>query len=77
MSLARLLSDATSYSFSPGKSTGPAKGWVIQTLTEGSTQPDSVLAKVVILSAGLNCVHLLNPLLEERERLKAYYVKGE
>ncbi|KAJ9123820.1 hypothetical protein QFC24_003597 [Naganishia onofrii] len=61
---------------SGGKLSGPQTGWVVQTLTEGSTQPDSILAKTLVLSAGLSCVHLLNPLLPPNERLTAYYAKG-
>jgi hypothetical protein len=60
-----------------GRRSGPATGWVVQTLTEGSTQPDTILTKALILSAGLSCVHLLNPLLPTNERLTAYYAKGE
>lgn len=56
---------------------GAANGWVVQTLTEGSNQPDTILTKALVLSAGLSCVHLLNPLLPPAERLKAYYAKGE
>jgi 2-hydroxyglutarate dehydrogenase len=56
---------------------GTIKGWVVQTLTEGSDRPDALLAKVVVLSAGLSCVGLLNPLLPLEERLTAYYSKGE
>lgn len=56
---------------------GATNGWVVQTLTEGSDRPDAILTKALILSAGLSCVHLLNPLLPPTERLKAYYAKGE
>lgn len=60
-----------------GRHSGPESGWVVQTLTEGSTQPDTILTKALILSAGLSCVHLLNPLLPPKERLTAYYAKGQ
>jgi 2-hydroxyglutarate dehydrogenase len=60
-----------------GRRSGPETGWVVQTLIEGSTQPDTILTKALILSAGLSCVHLLNSLLPPNERLTAYYAKGE
>lgn len=56
---------------------GATNGWVVQTLTEGTERPDTILTKALVLSAGLSCVHLLNPLLPPAERLKAYYAKGE
>ncbi len=49
----------------------------MQTLTEGSMQPDTLLAKVLVLSAGLSSVHLLNPLLPAHAQLTPYYSKGE
>lgn len=52
------------------------EGWVVQIQTEGSSQPDAILCKSLILSAGLSCVDLMNPLLPARERLTPYYVKG-
>jgi hypothetical protein len=52
-------------------------GWVVQTVTAGSSQPDTILTRNLVLSAGLSCVNLLNPLLPAHERLTAYYSKGE
>ena len=52
-------------------------GWVVQTITAGSSQPDTILTRNLVLSAGLSCVNLLNPLLPAHERLTAYYSKGQ
>jgi 2-hydroxyglutarate dehydrogenase len=52
-------------------------GWVVQMITSGSTRPDSIMTRNLVLSAGLSCVGLLNPLLPADERLTAYYAKGQ
>jgi hypothetical protein len=35
------------------------------------------MTRNLVLSAGLSCVGLLNPLLPADERLTAYYAKGQ
>lgn len=52
------------------------EGWVVQTVTGDSSQPDSILTRNLVLSAGLTCVDLLNPLLPAHERLTPHYTKG-
>jgi 2-hydroxyglutarate dehydrogenase len=53
------------------------EGWVVQTITGASPRPDAILTRNLVLSAGLSCVNLLNPLLPRHEHLTAHYTKGQ
>ena len=50
---------------------------MVQTITGVSSQPDAILTRNLVLSAGLSCVNLLNPLLPRHEQLTAHYTKGQ
>ena len=51
-------------------------GWVVQTLTSGSGQSDTFLAKVLINASGLSANLILNSLLPSEKRVPIYFAKG-
>lgn len=59
---------------------GSSSGWAVQTITQGSSTPDVVLSKCLVLSSGLNTHHLLNPILSDNsssiDPITPYYAKG-
>ena len=61
----------------PSSSSSPG-GYLVQTLTSGQDKPDCILAKSLILTAGLTSAPLLNPLLPplDPNRISPTYAKG-
>lgn len=55
-------------------------GWVVQMVTEGSSDPDVVLAKTLINASGLASHQILNTLLPQlkppQPRIPIYYARG-
>jgi len=51
-------------------------GWTVQTVTAGSDQSDSVLARVLINASGLSANLILNSLLPWEKRVPIYFAKG-
>lgn len=51
-------------------------GWAVQTLTAGSDQTDTFLAKALINASGLSANLILNSLLPEENRIPIYFAKG-
>ena len=51
-------------------------GWAVQTLTAGSDQSDTFLAKVLINASGLSANLILNSLLPCEKRVPIYFAKG-
>ncbi|CED85290.1 Predicted FAD-dependent oxidoreductase [Phaffia rhodozyma] len=63
-------------SFDPTPS-NPNTGYLVQMLTSGSTTPDVILAKSLVLSTGLSTFHLLNSLLpSDIPQITPHYAKG-
>ncbi|KAL7412245.1 FAD dependent oxidoreductase [Mrakia frigida] len=62
----------------PSSSPTNPGGWLVQTLTSGEEKPDCILAKSLILTAGLTSAPLLNPLLPplDPEIISPTYAKG-
>ena len=58
------------------RSEGDDRGYVIQTLTKGSVEPDALLARSVINCAGLNAHTMLNMTLPGDLQRKLWYTKG-
>ena len=51
-------------------------GWTVQTVTAGSDQCDTFLAKALINASGLSANLILNSLLPEEKRIPIYFAKG-
>ena len=51
-------------------------GWAVQTVTAGSGQSDTFLAKALINASGLSANLILNSLLPEEKRIPIYFAKG-
>ncbi|THH33599.1 hypothetical protein EUX98_g575 [Antrodiella citrinella] len=54
----------------------PESGWVVQTVTDGSAESDSVLARILINASGLSGNLILNSMLTEEQRIPMYYARG-
>jgi len=51
-------------------------GWVVQTVTGGAEERDSILTRNLIVSSGLSGPFILNSLLPEPARIPMYYARG-
>ena len=51
-------------------------GWAVQTVTAGSDQNDTFLAKTLINASGLSANLILNSLLPEEKKIPIYFAKG-
>ena len=51
-------------------------GWVVQTVTAGSEESDSLLARTIVNASGLAGPMMLNSLLPPEQRIPMYYARG-
>jgi len=54
----------------------PETGWVVQTVTGGAKESDTMLARILINASGLSGNLILNSMLPEEQRLPMYYARG-
>lgn len=54
----------------------PETGWVVQTVTGGATESDTMLARNLINASGLSGNLILNSLLPEDKQISMYYARG-
>ncbi|KAH7888036.1 pyridine nucleotide disulfide oxidoreductase-like protein [Phlebopus sp. FC_14] len=51
-------------------------GWVVQTVTGDTSEPDALLAKTLINASGLSSNLILNSLLPQSSRIPMYFARG-